>query len=219
MSKKILFLTGTAGTGKTSVFDEIKKKHPDYTFRASITRGFYAYKGVTNEVEYFEKLTEKERRDFQLELFDFYIDETLRFIESSANEVMTVIDRSPIDHLAYSLYSIPDLSKGEYDILIVKLDNFFKTLFDKGYEVRVYEFPYPTPWVNPNNENSDGFRYDPFGKTYIIGSLMRREISNWHDRNRIYTMFKSATIGNIENNRLFTPSERAANITESFLRM
>lgn len=215
--KNVVFLTGSAGTGKTFVMESLKETQPHYTYRDSITRAFYASKGVTNEVEYFSKMDDAGRKAFQLELFDFYISNTKSFITTSANDVLTVIDRSPIDHLAYAVFSIPDLNKEEYDVMVSKTDEFFKWIKDQGITVKVFEFKYPAPWTVSKNISSDGFRYDPFGKTYTISALMSSEINNFTVRNKAYDMFKVCDSVNFATGATYKASERAATILKATL--
>ena len=178
-----------------------------------------------NEKDFMDRLDESDRMDFQFELFEYYIEHTIQYIidqdrlENSASVI--VIDRSPIDHLAYTINASPSMSHSQYRYLLSRIDRFFRHLFNLKYQVYVYAFPYPTPWIQ-DSDSSDGFRFDPFGKNYLISVLIRYEISQWIQRNKNYDVFRYAPLyvderESTESKTYYTPKERATFIMNSFM--
>lgn len=184
--KKILFLTGTAGTGKTSVINELKNILPEDSYiQSSITREYFKFKEIEHEAK-MASYTEDQRKQFQLDLFDFYLNYTTnKLTDNSCN--MSVVDRSPIDHLSYILYNCPNLTQPEYNIVINKLEHFFIKLSDMQYNVTICEFEFPTPWLKQEDMN-DGFRLAPFSKTLMTAYIQNRELDNLFKNNNILNL-------------------------------
>lgn len=212
MIKNIYFLTGASGVGKTSIVDEIVKLFPEAYIQSSITRDYYKKVGIENEKDFFTNLTPTNKKKFQFDLLDFYIeftkDKLLNF-----NGDIAVIDRSPIDIVSWTLYGCPETTQIEYNNLIQKCDKFFKDISELG-KVNLCEFEYPCPWIK-STISSDGFRYDPFGKNLTISYIIKEEINRLLASNDIRNIdnslalvYKKIKIFNSLNQTL-SPLERA----------
>jgi energy-coupling factor transporter ATP-binding protein EcfA2 len=177
--KKIIFLSGSAGTGKSSVLESMKNILPDSTYyQSSITRSYYKLKGVSSEIEMINSFTEDEKRKFHFEYLDYYIEYTKDKIINS-NSTYCVIDRSPLDILAWTIYGCPSLTKDQFNRISFKISKFFTDIKQVNNKVFLYSFPLFSfgvylPWLKDriDNNSTDGFRYDPFGKNFLIDGIL-----------------------------------------------
>jgi hypothetical protein len=205
--KKIYFLTGAAGTGKTSVFQELKKLLPPDTYcQESITRSFYKEAGIENEMV-FMSLSLADKIAFQKKLFEYYVQYT-RTVIAKVNATTMLIDRAPFDHLIWLIYSAPDLTLKEHKGLSIAIEGFFEEISQSAVSTLV-EFPYPCPWTVSENKSSDGFRYDPHGKNMLISHAINREIDDFLFNNGHLAVkhIKCKLVG--KNNNILTAKERA----------
>jgi hypothetical protein len=219
--KKLYFLAGASNTGKSSVINSIKELCLDKTnayFQTSITRDYYKSVGIENEIA-LKDLNEEERKKFQIDLFNYYLKHTKEKLDNHVSD-LAVIDRSPIDHLAFILLSSPKLTSLEYSELIVNIYEFFNHL-KSNYKTTICEFEFPCPWLSSNNLSSDGFRDDPFGKNLVISYLITSEINKLFKENdfrdsdgRItLSYFKCKSVGFDDIGlKVLTPLERAKGI-------
>ena len=133
--KTILILTGTGGTGKTTIINELKLLAKENQFAmdsstvfiGSPTRSFFEKEGVENEAQ-LETKDDEFKTQFQLRLFDYSIDHYASlYLNSTSN--MLISDRCPIDMLAYTLLrSQATMDRQQYEECIGKLLGFFKTI-------------------------------------------------------------------------------------------
>ena len=176
--RNLIFLTGAAATGKTSVLDVLKNMYSEkgqeiYT-QTSITRDLYAKLNIALSEKEIQLLPENEKIEFQLKLLNGYIDYTL----SKLNSIVTdaVIDRFIVDYLGWTLFVGPSLSKSQYYKIIDRMTYFIDEL-KLSYNINICYFPFPTPWTMDKKDNSsDGFRYDPFGKNLTISYILKAEV-------------------------------------------
>ena len=171
---KIVLLSGAGGVGKTSVLEALKsqfiKDGSTLKVMLSVTRAFYAKKGVANEAT-FLAMPEVDRYKFQVELFEFYCEELEKFLAPTAtlgiNYRYKICDRSPFDHLAYTIYgSQNSLSLPE----LLELKARVREIILRVEPLIVY-FPYPQPW-SPAFTDPDSFRSAAPCKNLIIASLI-----------------------------------------------
>lgn len=132
-------------------------------------------KGVANEAA-FLKLPDKERHNFQIGLFKFYLAELSKVRDAYINSGTVILcERSVFDHFAYTLYGSRELvGSGEMNLL-----NWGVSLFLQMSPVTFY-LPYPTPW---DKNADDGFRArEPAKDTLVdamIHKLLHRSRSAW----------------------------------------
>lgn len=190
---KLVCMTGAGGTGKTTVLKALKSLVPRIEEHGSIVREFYASRGLTNERE-FHRMTAAERRDFQLDLFDYYV-ESLESAVKNAKSPVVVCDRSVFDHYAYTLYGTREqLNEDGLDRLEWGVARF------KALNPDVYYFPYPAPW-SYTLETEDGFRAVEPAKDLIIDAVIFRQLNK-------HVIVWSGTVG------MNIPERRAAFIYE-----
>lgn len=137
MTKHIMFC-GVGGTGKSVCAAAFQDTHAT---QPSITREAYAAYGIKDQKEG-DAMSPEKRVAFQQFIFNFYLGKVRDTVQVSDKPV--VLERSPIDHLAYmSLVSV--ITDQQYQAALDLLLDLKPVL--------VY-FPYPTPW----GEQDDGFR-------------------------------------------------------------
>lgn len=164
-----IFLCGTGATGKTWLAKRLEF-HLHAKYSASVVRGFYAFKGIKDEKVYQETLSPEDKLAFQFELFDYYLQKTEDAIRENKENgnYLTIFDRSPFDHLAYTLYNAGSLMHS---------DNLKRY---QEYEQKAYAFLYRNslalfymPYPNPNVEQvEDGFRKVDYTKDTIVDALI-----------------------------------------------
>ena len=202
----IYFFTGAASTGKTSVIEEAKEMFNDVYIQQSITREFYKIKNITNEIE-IQDYSVEQKKDFQLSMLDFYVQHTLENITSWNGHC--IIDRSPIDYFAWTLYMCPQLTKLEYDQTHEKIKYFFNKVGEK-YNSNFCEFVFPTPWVKEQS-SSDGFRYDPFGKNIVLSFIVNNLINEYY-KNNSDTKMKYINVPALYDGNIMTAKQRLLHI-------
>jgi hypothetical protein len=198
----LYFFTGAASTGKTSVINEAKEMFNDVYIQTSITREFYKKSGITNELE-IQNYSVDKKKDFQLKMLDFYVEHTLK--ETNNSKSHCIIDRSPIDYFAWTLYMCPQLTIDEYKQTESKINYFFKEI-SNSFNTRFCEFIFPTPWVS-DQKSSDGFRYDPFGKNIVLSFVLDNLINNYYKNNPDSKM-KYIKVPTVYNENVMSAKER-----------
>lgn len=162
--KNLVTFCGVGGTGKTVTMDALRKKRPDVVTLPSIVRGYYASRGVENEIEYHRTMKAADRFGFQIGLLEHYMASTREGVMTANGPV--VMDRSVFDHIAYSLYADPDLSAYQLRHALSFGDAFLLMA------PRVVYFPYPTEWTLQGSATEDGFRATGIGKNYMLNATM-----------------------------------------------
>ena len=184
--KTILILTGTGGTGKTTIIEQLKNmaKQNEFAmdsstvFIGSPTRSFYEKEGIQNEAE-LESKDDEFKSNFQLNLFNYSIDHYASLYLNSTSS-MLVSDRCPIDMLAYTLLrSQATMSAAQYEECMGKLIGFFRTISD--HNVFLAELGYPVPWNSEDGFRSTGFVKDKVNSLILsdlVVSVLKEDIPN-----------------------------------------
>lgn len=205
MKNNLVFFTGSGNTGKTSVLEVLKNNidKKTETYITSITREFYKSNNVNSEVS-FNNLPDKEKYEFQFRLLSFYIN---KFREVTKENKDYFVDRSIIDHFAYTIYYSKNvLNKQDYNKLEKMVFDFFYELQNRFF-ITIYFFPFPTPW-SLNDGSSDGFRDDSFIKNIIIDSLMNKMCCNLVINNSLNLNIIHVPLYDENTNELLSPKER-----------
>ncbi len=158
---RVIFLSGVAATGKTSIINAILARNSiDYSAMPSITRGVYLRHNIFNETTLLNS-PEDIILSVQKDIFHTYISKVIEFCLKSDLEgkKLVLIDRSPYDHLSYlsSKYSrlniIPILARNSdlaHDMMELL----------KNYSPKIVYLPYPNSWNKQDEISSDNFRDD-----------------------------------------------------------
>jgi predicted ATPase len=164
LNTSLVALTGSGGTGKTTTCKAFEKLYPDLsTFMPSITREFYAKKGIANEAE-FKKLSPSSALDFQFELIIAFLNETVDNLKVCKTRIL-ICDRSIFDHIAYIYVSM--LRSGEKVYRLAEIKKL--VLSYEELNPLIFYVPYPTPY---KVSTEDGFRdVDPI-KDYAIDAII-----------------------------------------------
>lgn len=179
-----IYLSGAGGVGKTSVIEPLlaalRATGKKAEFMPSVSREFFKANNISTELAGLER-PEGDRLDFQLALFEFYCKTAQSTCQRMVNEGVDylLLDRSPFDHIAYAVYSAPN---------IVLTDTIHK-MFARGREVLIHptkglgrdmdwklvRFPVLAPWLNKKVAD-DGMRHAPPGKNYMIDAIIDSNI-------------------------------------------
>lgn len=171
MSTLITF-TGAGATGKTSLVNRLVELAPQRTvIHRSIVREFYAAMQVPNEAA-FLALSPANRRGFQLQLYDHYLNALEHFVrEVPQGKDIILCERSVFDHFAYTLYGTRELLQGEdFHRLWHGIRRFM------ALKPAVLYLPYPTPWDNAATA-SDGFRAREVAKDTLVDAMICKLLS------------------------------------------
>lgn len=211
--KQVVFLSGAAATGKTSIINALMLKRPDAALQPSITRGFYAQRGIKNEIE-FQVLSAEDKKDFQLAALYYYCETTLDFVRKNLAETdLIIIDRAPLDHLAWCLYNVPNLTMDEYKQAELLIHNFCTSVAEIAESTLVVT-PFPCHWTKNGNQSSDGFRYDVFGKNLVLNHLITGLVTDYEPyfSNSFVSLDTISGISGINRVHNLTPEQRADHI-------
>jgi AAA domain len=173
MTTKLVCFTGAGGTGKTSLVGglaDLLKAHGKNVFiHQSITREFYAIRGVSSETD-FLKMSPEDRHEFQMALFEYYNSKLVFFINSTDadSENYILSERSVFDHIAYTIYGSRE-SITSVDIAYMNI----RTRDFLDLKPLVMYLPYPTPW---DHLGADGFRAREVAKDTIIDALITKQL-------------------------------------------
>jgi AAA domain len=173
---KLIAFAGANGTGKTSLAAQlVTDLHADHGIGCvaygSIVRAFYSRMGVANETAFLE-MSIGDRKDFQLELFAYYVTEIMRFLDESVFDVV-VSERSVFCHYAYTVYGCDGaLSKGDMQMLTLGVEQYLTM------QPATFYLPYPTPWDEAAGV-ADGFRDRGVVKDTIVDALIYRLVSRY----------------------------------------
>jgi hypothetical protein len=201
----MIMLSGAGGVGKTTTIDllrsiglfksnplvthtvfaeRMKEAYPSifdgslsYELLGSITREFYAFKGIQNEPEGLAQ-DEKAQYDFQIELFQFYLERTEEKLQKAEEEKVDVIitDRSPLDYIAWTIYRAPKL------LILDEIENMIEEATEllTNYDTDIVYFPYPQAWShNEGTSTTDNFRADYPAKNFTLAALIQTLIFDW----------------------------------------
>ena len=181
---RICCFSGTGGTGKTKVIDELCHQNTHYFFLPSIVRSFYQMNGVHDEKAFFEDMSSKEKLSFQVSLLTYY----MKTLNARAKDIeagytnnaaipdsypVLIMDRSIYDHIAYTvMYGMTEVDTDTFDYMQSLIHDF------KHLGPRVVYFPFPTGWDYKNGD--DGFRYRSWGKDLVHDSILRRLLRDYY---------------------------------------
>jgi hypothetical protein len=177
----IMFLNGAGGTGKSSILREIealRQKNGKLLVHTlySSTRESYAQLGISNETSSID-MDDETRIRLQLTIMDNERAairkkvEEIRGREGYMGYDLLVVDRGPMDRMAYYLLTMMQCSKGAcapfFDMLR-RNAQFIKELAP-GHVIQI-DFTYPVHW-----DTKDGFRQENEFQTLAL-SLMTSNI-------------------------------------------
>lgn len=179
---RLVCLSGTGATGKTSVINEVLRIAPGrFTFMPSIVRGFYAANGIKNEVAFANETDPAKKFDFQGRLFQFYVSEVTRQL----SECMTpwlIVDRAAFDHAAYSLHGAGSaLTKEMFFQIQHGLEPFL------ALDPLVLLMPFPVMWNEAASD--DGFRHRDFQKDLAVDAYIRKLATCEHELGTVIDAF------------------------------
>lgn len=186
----IVFNSGAGAVGKTSVVNKVLELAPSHGRKVvslpSITRSVYAKLGVSTEKSATE-MTFEQQWELQMAIQAAYYEAIEAFINANADADLIMIDRSPLDHVAYLFHNLAfhlTLKEGLHQI-----DRAWSFLtkvltLEPVEEVYLLHYRFPQHWQVPTdsedveNASSDGFRFDAGGKnlmwSLILESLVGR---------------------------------------------
>lgn len=168
---KLIFFSGTGGTGKTVLAEEVHKQFGLFRY-PSPTREFYALKNVSSEKELMTRDVEY-RQYFQQDLYEWFLKRITKYCAASV--VSTVFERSPFCNLSYLTFHNPDGSLQRVEENFERAIKFFDFCLQGGWQVIVVAFPYPTQWIR-EGKSRDSFRAIAGGKDMIVHALMNNYI-------------------------------------------
>lgn len=157
---------GTGGTGKTLTLEALKRLRPEFGYFPSISREFYAKRGITSQQTAAEQMDPRQHFDFQLAMLQYYIESSRDRL--AGKEGVAVFERSIICHAAYCIESYPQMDHADYMFITGIVD-----MFLRDFKPTIFYFPYPCPWTGDPNTD-DGFRVagPVVGKNLVLNSLM-----------------------------------------------
>jgi predicted ATPase len=160
-----VFLSGTGGTGKTTVLELLQKNlGSKLTVFPSIVREFYADQGIKDQ-KAFRALGEYQQRNFQMTLMKFYMSR----LEQAYAECRTpymMSDRSIFDHIGYAICDCAtNLRPEDFDFFEDCIARFEKL------SPRVYYVPWPPKW-----KTEDSFRDVSLGKDYLHNAVLLEQL-------------------------------------------
>jgi hypothetical protein len=175
----IVFNSGAGAVGKTSVVTRTLELAPKYgrdvVSLPSVTRSVYAKLGIPTEKQATE-MTFEQQWELQMAIQMAYYDAIKAFITANPNADLVMIDRSPLDHIAYLFHNLAfRLSLKE---CLFQMNRAWSFLADviampEVDDVWIIHYAFPQWWQVPkddedvDNASSDGFRYDAGGKNML----------------------------------------------------
>lgn len=192
----VMFHAGVGGVGKTSVVSKVLEMAPVFgrrvTSMPSITRSVYAKLGITGEKVATEMTPEAQFR-LQYAIQDAYYNGVEEFIAKSTEDGvdLVLIDRSPMDHVSYLLHNMAfHMTLADVNDNLDHAWGWLAKLAEECSVMSILYYGYPEPWhfAKPEEESSDGFRFDAGGKNYmwncILESLLRKTPIQVAERHR-----------------------------------
>lgn len=164
--KRIVYLAGVGGVGKTTIVNAIEQSMPHVKIVRSQSRKAYARTATTEKVAL--QQTEDERKAFQTNIWKEYLHEWGNVV--NGDDEVVLFERSPYDYVAYQISVLPNLTVEEMATLSTTI-KFMEE--NKAFNQTVLYVPFPVPWGNGDSE-SDATRFAPSGKNFVWDSLLRR---------------------------------------------
>lgn len=175
----IVFNSGAGAVGKTSVVNKVLELAPSRGRKVvslpSITRSVYAKLGISTEKSATE-MTFEQQWELQMAIQAAYYEAITTFIVANADADLIMIDRSPLDHVAYLFHNLAfKLSLKECLFQMERAWQFFVKVLgmEEVEEVVLLHYAFPQHWQVPKddedvaNASSDGFRFDAGGKNLL----------------------------------------------------
>ena len=174
---KLVCFSAPGGCGKTTIINELMAggSAAKFTVFSSITRSFYASRGIQNESEFHSLLSPNDKLNFQLDLIAFYMASLAEAVSNCKTKYL-ICDRAVFDHAAYASYTA--INSGLLNPEFVKDLEHICDVFKDTYKPVVITLPYPPHWDIKNNE--DGFRKVDFVKDWQLGVLIDHYIGKYY---------------------------------------
>ena len=175
---KIIFLSGSGGTGKTSVLKPICDKIGTYANGEarvetvpSPTRRAYSQANIANE-QVALKDSDEEKEKLQDFIFSTYLDNLSTEVEKAHRNGVhfLLVDRSPFDYCAYQYTILPKLSVSKIKANVSTADEFLRSL-SSAHTLFFFLFPYPAPWGDLGYD--DGYRDVAPAKNFVWNSTIQ----------------------------------------------
>lgn len=173
----LMFLAGAGGVGKTSTAEALVRqignanyvRYVPSSVRASNrAAGFQTEEvAIASDIDLRKAKQALVRRNYRDNLYAEIKSFTEQATGRAHDKQLLVIDRSPFDHVAYSLVDIPTLSLSEISTLTRKavfaLHGLARAVdatsgLRATYTTSIVLFDYPTPWATSGKDAPDGFR-------------------------------------------------------------
>lgn len=186
---EVVFLVGSAAVGKTSVREELGKissREIKVHEVMSSTRGTYARLKIKTEKDA-TKMNYQDRLHLQSEIYVDYLGNVRTKVEEAALEAtrdaysqrlhVVAIDRSPFDHIVYSLLDLtqqPLSNVFESLGLATKLldhikgiHTYFGVKVDIGINYAMFDYPQSWMLKSTKDVHDDGFRVSTSARNYV----------------------------------------------------
>jgi hypothetical protein len=175
----VVFNSGAGAVGKTSVVTKTLELASAYGRRVvslpSVTRSVYAKLGIPTE-KLATEMTFEQQWDLQMAIQQAYYDAITAFIKDNHDADIVMIDRSPLDHIAYLFHNLAfKMSLKECLFQMERAWTFLAFVLEmiEVDEAWIIHYPFPQHWQTPKddedleNASSDGFRFDAGGKNML----------------------------------------------------
>ncbi len=176
MVKNVIVACGVGQTGKTEVISRLAEAK-GWIFIPSVTREFYKLEGISTE-EQFKQMVPQQAFAFQFRILEYYINNFTKIVAGNQDKTL-IFDRSPIDHVAYTISAMiqtpESVSIEEINRLVEKIIPIFEHI------KRIFYFPYPVSWSD-NSPGSDGFRYSWPLTNFILDALTMKIMNSVLER-------------------------------------
>lgn len=177
----IVFNSGAGAVGKTSVVTKTLEMAPSYGRKVvslpSVTRSVYAKLGIPTE-KLATEMTFEQQWTLQMAIQEAYYEAIRKFITENPEADTVMIDRSPLDHVAYLFHNLAfKIGLRECLAQMDKAWSFLAEIIAMPVvdDVWIIHYPFPGHWQMPkenekedlDNASSDGFRFDAGGKNML----------------------------------------------------
>lgn len=169
MTRKLVTvgLAGAGGVGKSTLMRLFEAE--GYALMPSISRQYYAERGLKSEQEYLN-LSAESKKDFQRGMLNFYM-ESFDAFRMRHMEENIIADRTVFDHFAYNIYSNPGMyTLQEFEDLRATIKEYAENVY-----THIFYIPYPQPWMH-HTSIEDGFRATDPCKNFAVASIMNHAL-------------------------------------------
>jgi GTP-binding protein EngB required for normal cell division len=183
---QVLYLSGAAATGKTSVINSLTSQESVRVLaKPSTTRSSYAKLGIKNVAEC-DGLGLERQLELQAQIFTDYAESVYASKEQAVREGYDVvaIDRSPLDHSSFLFQLVPELDLEFINKRMKDIDEVLTRVSDPlttngvtcNFVQTIWFFPFPMPWAD-HKSREDGFRNAPASRNYIWSNALQNMIN------------------------------------------